>query len=104
VQVSSTDRHSLQQKTDLLRSQGRFFKYDAELFDVPSWLAVAEGQGWGPEGYNRIADGLSEPNLAQSLSNMRDAYSKAVAAMPTHQAYIDRFCKAEPMQIKADAA
>ena len=86
---------SLTHKLDLLRARGRFFKYDAELFDITSWLAVAEGQGWGPQGHNPVAEGLSEQNLRHSMANMRDAYAKTVAAMPTHQAYLDRFCKAD---------
>ncbi|MCK0127641.1 tryptophan halogenase family protein [Erythrobacter sp. F6033] len=92
---------SLSRKIELLSSQGRFFKYDAELFDVTSWLAVAEGQGWGPQGFNPLAHCLEEKNLAQSMANMRGAYAKAAAAMPAHQAYIDRFCKAAPIELKA---
>lgn len=95
---------SLSAKMALLRSRGRFFKYDAELFDLTSWLAVAEGQGWGPEGHSPVADGLSESNLSQSLANMRAVYAKTVAAMPSHQAYIDRFCKADGDPIRKDAA
>lgn len=95
---------SLQQKMDLLRSRGRFFKYDAELFDLTSWLAVAEGQGWGPDGYSPAADRFSDTNLTKSLANMRDVYSKAVDAMPDHQAYIDKFCKAAGEKLRADAA
>ncbi|MBV7260346.1 tryptophan halogenase family protein [Erythrobacter crassostreae] len=95
---------SLARKIELLQSQGRFFKYDAELFDVTSWLAVAEGQGLGPQGFNPLAQGLSDQNLRQSMENMRGAYAKAAAAMPTHQAYIERFCKAPPMDLKAKTA
>lgn len=93
---------TLQQKMDLLRSRGRFFKYDAELFDLTSWLAVAEGQGWGPEGYSPAADRLSQSNVTKSLANMRDVYAKTAAAMPDHQAYIERFCKAPEKQMTAD--
>ncbi len=95
---------SLTQKMDLMKSHGRFFKYDAELFDLTSWLAVAQGQGWGPQGHNPTADALPTANLTQSLGNMREAYSKAVAAMPTHQAYLTRYCKAPGEPVKADAA
>ncbi len=95
---------SLAGKLELLKSQGRFFKYDAELFDVTSWLAVAEGQGWGPQGFNPIASGLSEANLKGSLSNMRASYAKAAQAMPTHQAYIDRFCNAAPISFATEPA
>ncbi|WP_379551461.1 tryptophan halogenase family protein [Qipengyuania sp. DGS5-3] len=89
---------TLTQKMDLLRGSGRFFKYDAELFDLTSWLAVAEGQGWGPEAYNPVADALSENDLRQSLANMRRTLAKACGAMPTHQAFIDRYCKAPPAE------
>jgi len=95
---------SLKQKMELLRSRGRFFKYDAELFDLTSWLAVAEGQGWGPQGHSPVADAIGADNLSQSLANMRDVYTKAIAAMPAHQAYIDRFCKAGGAAMQASAA
>jgi len=86
---------SLSQKMELLRSRGRFFKYDSELFDATSWLAVAAGQGLTPDGYNPIVDGLSRSNIEQSLANIRGVLDKTVKAMPSHQAFIDRFCKAE---------
>jgi len=87
---------TLQLKIDLLRSRGRFFKYDSELFDATSWLAVAVGQGWEPQGYNPVVDGLSRSNIEQSLANIRGVLDKTVAAMPPQQAFIDKFCKAEP--------
>ncbi|MEP1421124.1 MAG: tryptophan halogenase family protein [Erythrobacter sp.] len=92
---------SLTQKMALLRESGRFFKYDAELFDLTSWLAVAEGQGWGPEGYNPMADALSDKNLGQSLGNMRGVLAKTAAALPTHQAFIKRYCKAPPVAFES---
>jgi len=85
---------SLERKIDLLRSRGRFFKYDSELFDATSWLAVAVGQGWEPQGYNPVVDGLSQSNIEQSLANIRGVLDKTVAAMPSQKAFIDKFCKA----------
>ena len=94
---------TLQRKMELLRSRGRFFKYDAELFDVTSWLAVTAGQGFAPIGYNPMVDGLSESNIRQSLENMRNILNKAAAAMPSQDAFIDRFCKADtPFLSKRD--
>ncbi len=86
---------SLQRKIDLLESRGRFFKYDDELFNVTSWIAVAIGQGAPPKGYNPLINSLSDNNIKQSLSNIRDAIDKAVLAMPSQQAFIEKFCKAE---------
>ncbi len=84
---------SLERKLALLQSKGRCFKYDAELFDVTSWIAVFVGQGGELNGYNPMADGLTEGNVTRSLANMRSALEKATGAMPSHQAFIDRYCK-----------
>ncbi len=94
---------SLVQKIGLLRSSGRFFKYDAELFDLPSWLAVAQGQDWGPQSHSPVANALSQIDLTQSLANMRSAYKKAVGAMPTHQAYLERYCTAPGQAAKTES-
>ena len=91
---------SLSRKLELLRSRGRFFKYDAELFDLPSWLAVAVGQGLVPEGFNPMVEGLSDDNITKSLANMRQLIGKTVAAMLEHQVFIDKFCKAPPVHEK----
>lgn len=88
---------SLTQKMELLKSRGRFFKYDAELFDVTSWMAVAVGQGWVPEGYNPIVDALNRDNIENSMANMRRVLGKTVAAMPEQQTFIDKFCKSEAL-------
>ena len=85
---------SLKRRMDLLSSSGRFFKYDAELFDLASWLAVAQGQGCGPQGYNPMVDALSDANLSASLANMRGLLAKTVAALPSHEAFIARHGKA----------
>lgn len=86
---------SLKRKMELLIEEGRFFKYDAELFDLTSWLAVAVGQGFAPKGYNPLVKGLSDPNIEKSLKNMRSVIDKTVQAMPTHKEFIERFCKAD---------
>ena len=86
---------TLARKMALMESSGRFFRYDDELFSVSSWLAVMEGQGRGPKGYNPVADGLSETNITQSLANMRNLISKTTSALPGHQDFIDRYCKSE---------
>jgi len=85
---------SLKRKMQLLTEAGRFFKYDAELFDVTSWVAVAAGQGFAPQSYNPLVLALSDENLTQSLANMRGVFDKAVTAMPPHIDFVNRFCKA----------
>lgn len=91
---------TLQQKLDLLKSSGRFFKHDSELFDVTSWIAVAVGQGIVPASYNRMVEGLSDRNICESLANMRGLVDKTVAAMPSHEAFIARYCAAQPVRMQ----
>ena len=93
---------SLSHKLELLIEEGRFFKYDAELFDRTSWLAVAAGQGFAPKGYNPLVEGLSDRNIEQSLGNMRSVLRKAADAMPLHKLFIERFCKADEIQFTAE--
>jgi len=88
---------SLAHKMQLLTGSGRFFKYDAELFDVTSWVAVAAGQGFAPTGYNPLVRSLSDDNISKSLANMRSVIDKAVTAMPPHIDFVNRFCKAAPV-------
>ncbi len=91
---------TLNLKMELLRSGGRFFKYDAELFDATSWLAVALGQGLEMTSYNPIAAGLSDSNIEQSLGNIRNSIAKTVEAMPAHDAFIDRYCRAPDIEMQ----
>jgi tryptophan halogenase len=90
---------SLAHKMELLTGSGRFFKYDAELFDVTSWLAVAAGQGFEPSGYNPLVHGLTDDNITKSLKNMRDVIDKAVTVMPPHIDFVNRFCKADAVHL-----
>lgn len=92
---------SLKRKMALIESRGRFFKYDDELFNITSWMAVAIGQGYTPKGYNPMVDSLSDDNIKRSLSNIRAAINKAVEAMPTQQTFIDKFCKAKDVYTAA---
>jgi len=92
---------SLKHKMELLTGNGRFFKYDAELFDVTSWIAVAQGQGFGPVGYNPLARSLSDHNITQSLANMRAVIGKAVSAMPPHMDFVNKFCQADSVHLKS---
>ena len=89
---------SLKSKMELLIEQGRFFKYDAELFDLTSWLAVSAGQGFVPKAYNQLVNGLSDNNISQSLENMRSVINKSVKALPSHKDFIKRFCEADDMR------
>jgi tryptophan halogenase len=81
---------SLTRKLDLFRHKGRVFRYEDELFAMPSWVAVLLGQGVDPVGHDPVADALDEERLAGALRQMRSATAAAVAALPSHGAVLTR--------------
>ncbi len=79
----------------LFRDSGRFFRNAEELFALTSWVQVMIGQRIQPRGYHPVVDLLPEDRLLEFLDGVRRVIDACVEAMPTHQAFIDRHCKAE---------
>ena len=52
------------------------------------------GQGIMPQGYHPMVDEMPEERLIDHVESMRAMLSHAVAAMPTHQQWIERYWKA----------
>ncbi|MDE2182765.1 MAG: tryptophan 7-halogenase [Alphaproteobacteria bacterium] len=85
---------SLKEKIELFRSHGRILREDTELFPIQSWLFVMIGQGIAPRGYDPLADGLDAEKITTHLEEMRRTVKQCAAAMPSHQAFIERNCSA----------
>src|SRR5579883_326303 len=79
----------------LFRDSGRFFRNAEELFALTSWVQVMIGQRIQPRGYHPVVDLLPEDRLLEFLDGVRRVIDACVEAMPTHQAFIERHCKAE---------
>ncbi len=75
------------------RRYGRLLARDADLFGPASWLAVHVGQGNMPEATDPLLQYRGRES-AGFLHKLEAALAAAGEQMPTHQAYIDRFCKA----------
>jgi tryptophan halogenase len=85
---------SLRQKMQLYASHGRVFRDNNELFAEVAWLQVMQGQNLATSAYHPLVDLLPEAEIADYLNSVSDVISKCVAVMPTHAAFIDRYCKA----------
>ncbi len=83
----------LQWRIDHFRKWGRLVSPGPELFLNPSWLAVHIGQFVTPERWDPMADARSVDG-DRMLSGLARVMGEAAEAMPTHQAFIDRHCKA----------
>jgi tryptophan halogenase len=85
---------TLQAKIDMFRRTGRVVEYGYDLFHPPSWIAVMLGQGIVPESYDPMVDSVPPCEVAAALSGMRNVIARTAEAMPSHQAFIDRHCRA----------
>ena len=84
---------SLKQRLDLFKETGRIFTSEGELFRVDSWAQVMLGQGIYPEQYHQIAAIMKPHELERFLSDIRQTIDKAVADLPSHQSFLDQYCR-----------
>ena len=84
----------LQYKIDHFRTHGMVVSDERELFHNPSWIAVYLGQDILPARAPAMAGHRTNVPVAQRLEQIRQAMAQAAAAMPTHETFIDRYCKA----------
>ena len=84
---------SLNQKIELFRDSGRFFRNAEEMFAEVSWVQVMIGQGIVPRGYHPLVDQLSDADLRQYVSGVAQVVESCVGIMPRHQEFLDRCCK-----------
>jgi tryptophan halogenase len=54
------------------------------------------GQGLTPESYHPIADTLPEDELQLALARVRSAIKHRVDSLPSHAAFIEHCCAAQP--------
>ena len=82
---------SLTRKLALFREKGRIFRYDDELFGIPSWVQVLLGQNVIPVGYDPVVDALDADRVADALRQMRAATLRAAEALPSHADFVARY-------------
>lgn len=83
----------LAHRIKLFRETGAVPLLEKELFAVDSWVQVMMGQGIIPEKYHPIVDLMDRDELSRFLESLRTNVEKKVAMMPTHQQFIDTYCK-----------
>jgi tryptophan halogenase len=88
---------SLQATLDLFRDSGRFFRNANEMFAEISWVQVMIGQGILPRSWHPLVDDMPEVELRDVMQSVSATIDRCVEAMPPHQAFIDRRCKAPPV-------
>jgi tryptophan halogenase len=79
---------SLAQRIALFRDAAHAFQDAHDLFRVDSWLQVMLGQRLAPRSYHPAAQLMPQPQLSEALGSLRNNIARAVAAMPTHEAWL----------------
>jgi tryptophan halogenase len=83
----------LSDKVEHFRRYGRLIQREFDLFGQASWLAVHIGQFNTPKGVDPLLH-HRQVNAAEWLAKLRDALKSAAQQLPTHQEFINRFCRA----------
>ncbi len=85
---------TLQHRLDLFGETGRVFRSNDQLFAENSWTQVMLGQGLAPRTYHPVADMMSDEEIGAFLRHIADNVRNTVAKLPTHEAYLERYCRA----------
>ena len=85
---------SLKHRIELFREAGRVFRPNDQLFAENSWTQVMLGQGIMPKQYHPIADKMSEEEIHNFLQHIRTNVEKTAAQLPSHEDYVQQYCKA----------
>lgn len=90
---------SLAHKIELFRNRGRVARYDGQLFQESSWVAVFLGQGVWPKAYDPLADVPPLDQVRKMLGEIRGFTSQVVSGMPLHERFIEANCKAGALTV-----
>ncbi len=85
---------TLAAKIELFRDSGRFFRESDEMFAQTSWVQGMVGQGIMPKAFHPLAGSLPDNELVSLGESVRGVIASCVAAMPAHEQFIDRYCRA----------
>ncbi len=85
----------LTHRMKLFRETGRVFRANDQLFAENSWIQVMLGQGIVPQSHHPIADMMTGQEVRDFLAHIEQNVRRTVSGLPTHQAYLDRYCRAK---------
>ncbi len=77
------------------RDYGMLVSDERELFANPSWIAVYLGQNITPVRAPAMARLRTDVPVRDRMAAIRSAMRDAVDAMPTHEAFIDAYCRSD---------
>jgi tryptophan halogenase len=89
----ATPPDSLSERIALFAESAHAYQGPEELFRVTSWVQVLYGQGVRPRDYHQVGRLMTDSQLGKALSDLKSNIDRAVARLPSQQAFIDSYCK-----------
>ncbi|HEX7061312.1 MAG TPA: tryptophan halogenase family protein [Woeseiaceae bacterium] len=86
---------TLAHRIALFRENAHAWQADSELFRVDSWTQVMLGQGIMPKRFHHLARTMSDVEIADLLRGIASTIGQAVAKLPPHEEFLDRYCRSE---------
>lgn len=86
---------TLAHRIALFRENAHAYQADGELFRVDSWTQVMLGQGILPQRFHHLARAMSDSDVRKLLQGLKGSIDQAVAKLPPHEEFIDRYCRSE---------
>lgn len=87
---------NLAKRIGIFRDRAHVWQGENELFRLDSWTHVMVGQGIMPKDHHPVARALPDADMRQLFEAIRKPIDQAVNAMPSHQAFLERYCPADP--------
>ena len=81
---------TLKHKLELFREHGRVFRYNNELFDIPSWVAVMLGQDVIPTAADPLVDAMPDAEVLRAITELGAGYERTALKLPLASDYIER--------------
>ncbi len=85
---------SLAERIALFRDSAYVYQAPDDLFRMASWLYVMVGQGITPQNYHYMGALLGDKRLRKALDTLKANIESAVERMPTHAAFLEKYCAA----------
>ncbi|GAA0325438.1 tryptophan 7-halogenase [Sphingomonas oligophenolica] len=85
---------SLAIRIAMFRENAQAWQASEDLFRADSWVQVMLGQRVWPRGYHHVARMMPPGRLRQVLADLKASITSTVAAMPSHQEFLNRYCSA----------
>ena len=85
---------TLSRRINMFKERAHAWQADGELFKLDSWTHVMLGQGIMPAHYHQLTRAISDSDLKRLLEGIKTPIANAVERMPSHQEFVDRYCKA----------